>query len=168
MNRDDRENHVFWAGFTALLLVGVFLGVRAHSAIQAVLGSWSRPAAAVARVGSVAETTAREEARRDSLVAAAPGATRDPFRPAPAASASPAGPAPRARAAPVAPLEDDTPVLRALLYDAVRPGVKIRVGSDESPWLYQGDAFSGWTVVEIHPNSAQFSKGPKKVYLYSS
>jgi hypothetical protein len=59
-------------------------------------------------------------------------------------------------------------VLRALLFDDVRPSVQLGVGGSTSDWLHRGDRFRGWQIVEINAKSVTVSTGSETVVLRSS
>lgn len=142
-----------------LLLAGtVVLAVRSVGTVDEVLAV--RPVtvapvrADVDRFGAVGQAM---EARRDRLETAQAG-SRDPFRdpPVAAVAAEPVRPAPR---------REVLPELQAVVYDNVRPAVKLKLGRSDSPWLGQGERFKGWTVVKIEPGSAQVSDGVRQLQL---
>ncbi len=104
--------------------------------------------------------------RRD-LRRAAASLARDPFR-APSAQRTfdgSAAPAHTAQAQNVATAADAVPVLRALVFDNVRPSVQLACEDATSPWLGQGDTFKGWTVLEIGPGSVWIRNGSRKQEL---
>jgi hypothetical protein len=144
----------------ALLLAGaLFLGVRSARTVGQVLKDGS--AIVQPRQASTnwtGEKASQALARLDRLALAIPSA-RDPFREAPRHITTRI---PRAAPAPVPPLE---PVLRALLYDNMKPAVQISLGKSVSGWLAQGEKFSGWTVVEVKPGSVVVANGLRRTEL---
>ena len=162
MNNVFNGQRGFWFGFALLVLVGVFLGLRAGGAIRAVMGGRQWALSSEAGSGAVGTGT-QGAAVKDSLLSAVNLSNRDPFRYASAPRAD-GGAAPRAT-----PSEARTPPdLRALLYDNVSPSVQLSSGAATSGWLHKGESFLGWTVVEITATSTTISRGGESIVLTSS
>jgi len=141
-----------------LVLATLFLGVRASSSVSGALGqeSTSVTSASAALAGG---TPSGEGGQ--ALDGATENLVRDPFAfPTPKRR-----PAPPRRHAPKKP--EPVPTLRALLYDTVAPGVRIMVKGTRSDWLQKGDAFLGWSVVDITPDSATLNDGKRTVVVRS-
>jgi hypothetical protein len=160
MTNGARQHRSFWIGVVLLLLVGVFLGIRAGRAVHAVLGDGET---SVEPVAAAVGTAAAFDGVKDSLLAVAVMHERDPFRDPPPLRAE--GVVNRAAPPPVAKAPPD---LRALLYDNVNPSVQLSQGTTTSGWLHRGDSFLGWTVLEITPTSTTIARGGESVVLTSS
>jgi hypothetical protein len=173
MTQSNREERVFWVGLAALLLVGIFLGVRAERGVRVVLSAQSGQSGGGTTVTADAEGQAMrvlltELDAKSARIEQAPAADRDPFRePAPKLLAQtapvPATPRPTPKPPPRV-----KPSLGALLYDEVNPSVQLRVGTLTSDWLHRGENFKDWTVVEIRPGAVTVSQDGDTVVLRPS
>lgn len=147
----------------AVILVAgtAFLGVRAVIVAGDVSSHRDGPMRHAAAPGdSRFEKQAAAMAERAGLRRDATEPRRDPFRAPSAARATAADVAAREAAAPAAPAP--LPVLRALVYDNVKPAVQISVGENVSRWLGKGEAFKGWIVLEINPASVRVTNGSRQ------
>jgi hypothetical protein len=151
----------FWWFYGGLILVGLFLGLQTHRAVESVL-----------RAGNTGTATVRPEAeddrilfealaRKDEVLVAKAEPVRDPFQ----VGASPAawgGGDYRwsGRRTP--------PVLGGLLHDGRRPVVQLQAGRNQSGWLGVGDVYEGWTIDEITAHSVRLSRHGASVVLATS
>jgi hypothetical protein len=157
-----RDGLLPWAGYAALLLGLLVLGVQVQRTMTAVLSLGSGAGSGTS--GDMGEEAAGwgSIAARDSLIARAHVGARDPFQSgAPRVTSSPA-------AAESRPAPDPDPRLGSLLFDNVAPSVQLTVGPSRSGWLRQGDAFLGWKVVEVGRTSVKVAKGSRTLVLGSS
>lgn len=145
---------LFGTGLLAVRVWGVAGEISTHGGQEA-----SRGGAHNGRLEKLAASMAERQERRR----AARDLSRDPFR-APFAIRSAPG---AAAAAPAAPVEAarPVPVVRALVYDDVKPAVQLAVGAETSRWLGRGEAFLGWIVLEISPASVRVGNGVKQHVL---
>jgi hypothetical protein len=171
MKQSNREERGFWVGLAALLLAGIFLGVRTERGVSAVLAAQSGGGSTATgdADGPAMRTLLAELDAKSARIEQATAADRDPFRePAPKLEAQTApSPAPP-RPAPPPPPPRVPPSLGALLYDEVNPSVQLRVGTLTSDWLHRGENFKDWTVVEIRPGAVTVSQDGDTVVLRPS
>ncbi|HPF70948.1 MAG TPA: hypothetical protein PLQ13_09775 [Candidatus Krumholzibacteria bacterium] len=156
--RDDARSFALALG--VVLLGGTaWLATRSVGTIDRVL-SVREVTTAPAKVesGRFDAVATRMHERRQRVVAAEV-AGRDPFV-LPAVPAKATAPA----AAP-APKADPVPRLQALVYDNVRPQVRLLVGTAGSDWLVVGQGFKGWTVLDIRPGSVRIGNGTRQYEL---
>jgi len=160
MSQAPQDARMLWVGALALLMVGVFLGVRTERAMTAVLGGQAQAQVKPDETAAQWAALAKQVRDQNALLAQPPG-RRDPFREAPAevreSGARETGPRPPARPA--------TPAIAAVLFDNVNPSVKLRTSSATSDWLHVGDKFAGWTVVSISGSAVEISQGGERVVL---
>ena len=149
------QGRVFWMACTAVAIFGALLGLRSERAVSSVLAGPGLGVLSVdARPGRLPDRD--QLASKDSLLAAAEPAGRDPFSDPPpprrpARKASP--PKPKAIVVPKPP----EPHLQALLYDLVDPAVQLRVKGRTSGWLPVGAEHGGWRILDITARSVVVS-----------
>jgi hypothetical protein len=148
--REIRNDKGFWAGYAVLLLVGIFLGLRSERTVTTVLAANSRDIRSTSpSTGPVIIDPVRL-VLQDSLLVHTEPKVRDPFHPLPVK--------PKPRREEPKPELPEIPSLRALMYDSVNPSAQINIGSSRSGWLYEGDTFRGWKVINITQQSVWISK----------
>ena len=154
-NADNGNRRVFWIALAAVMVLSVLMAVRSAKTASLVLSDRETVVAASASGGG--QYDLEKLAHRDSLLAAAEAAKRDPFR----------APVRRVRRTVKAPVVKriDPPTLKALIYDHVNPTARLRLGEDNSGWLKVGDTFKGWKVTEITSNSVRIAQGGKNLVL---
>jgi hypothetical protein len=158
MAPEGSRNPAQTVAIALLFVVIVFLGLRTYQVARAVLGGWG-DAAGMQEVPRTRDVLGETIVTKDSLLASARPAERNPL-----------GDPPRRRTrtrTPPPPVEVKSviPELGALLYDTVAPMIQLKTGSSVSGWLHQGEVFQGWTVTEIQPRSATIKKGDHQVTL---
>lgn len=150
-------------GIVVLSGVGIFLFYHSYCATGTVMEVRSQVVTVTAAPVDARLGDLRSLEIRDSLLAEALPATRDPFKNAPPPLSGRTTPA-TATATAYRPV----PILRALLFDTVNPSVQLSLGERTSEWLHKGDGFRGWTVTEITPTSVELSCQGKRIVLSSS
>lgn len=154
-------NRRFWLAYGGLVLVGLFLGLQTHRAVESVLRAGNGDLAA-ARPGAEEDRRLLEAlTQKDEALAAQAEPLRDPFQVG-VVPASWSGGDSRwsARRTP--------PTLRALLYDGRHPVVQLQADSRRSGWLGVGDVYEGWTIDEITAHSVRLSRRGRSVVLATS
>lgn len=99
---------------------------------------------------------------RDSMIALAAPARRDPFR----EKTDP----PKQRVHVSRTRREQKPKrqkleLGALLYDNINPTAQVSIDGKRSGWLRQGDVFQGWTVAVITTDTVTLTKGRDRIVL---
>jgi hypothetical protein len=135
-----------------LLITGLFLIFRAWGAAQMVLSPERAKHAAPAKEEVPLVQSAEE---RDAAIAAEGSPGRDPMH------WPPAPPRPPRHHKPAEPPPLVPPTVRMILFDQVRPTVRIEVEGQLSGDLHVGDSFKGWTVVSIKSGTVDVAKDGK-------
>jgi hypothetical protein len=156
-----RTGRRFWVAYGGLILVGLFLGVQTHHAVDSVLRSGSASAASIRPQAENDRLLFEALTRKDGALAAQPNLVRDPFQTASFSAAAKGGDDRRTG-------HRTPPVLRALLHDGRHPVVQLQAGRGQSGWLGVGDVYDGWTIDEITAHSVRLSRHGASVVLASS
>ena len=161
MRAAAQEHRLMRFGYGALAFLFLLLVYRCERAVTAVIRT-QLPSPATTDTEASADGFAYAAlAARDSLVATATTAGRDPFQP----------PRPRVAAAPRSPAANreaplpEAPRLQAVLFDSTSPLVKLVMGDKVSDWLHTGYIFQGWTVVSIGETTVEVHDKHRTVIL---